>query len=1060
MAIKGTVKTISGVATATDLNGVTRTLQVGDKIALGETIATGLAPGTIILIEFDNGAKLDLAGGSELTLSADLFVAEAQPVLPAGQTEQQALDEVAKIQQALEKGEAFDPNQLPATAAGAGVVGGVGGNQGHTFVEVNFDNLAATPNSGFATQGIAAAFPQIQPVLNFLITPLAGVPAPNPAVAGTGLSAIVTLNPVNAIEGELFFYTASLDTPALTDFSITLSNGVVINFAAGSATGTSLAQQVPNDPYIDPSSTVVGISSSSGGSFSNVDLTSTTTVNIVDSIDTTFVTLNPVEATENGLAVYTASVSNPPQTPFAITLNNGVVINFAPGASTGSSAPQPVGNDPYINTGSTPISIVSSSGGNFEAVDLSSTSSLTVSDVNDTTTVTLNSISVLENQTIVYSASVNNAPQTDFSITLTNGVVISFAAGSLVGTSLPQPAQGEDPYLDSQNNLVGIASHTGGNFEAVDTNSLALVRIADTIDPTTLSLSATPTLTEDDTSVTYTASLSNVAETLVNVSLSNGAVIIIAAGQSQGSISVPVDNANFFLDGTRTITASISNASGGNFEQLSFDPNLIVSTAITDTINPTTVTLNSVSVPENQTIVYTASVDHAPQTNFSITLTNGVVINFAAGSTTGSSEPQPAQGDDVYLDSQNNLVSIVSTSGGNYEALVTNSDALVVITDTINPTTVSLSIGQLGTVLSYTATLTSPAQSPVRVTLSNDRIITIPRGQSQASIPVNPSAPNQNVNITSTNGGNFEQLVIDASAVSALATTALAFSLLSVPVVGDVLADTHAVQTLTASNFGQNLIASNEGNSSAPDDTSVTTAATGPVVQGQSSALLVDDSQGSVPTVADNVGITTTNDTPPESIVQASPVSISDQVLVGGTVDDHLIGGDGNDTISGGLGDDVLEGGLGNDILNGGAGKDVLIGGAGNDILVGGHGNDVLIGGAGNDILTGGSGQDTFVFTKEALSGNSADIITAGDFQVGVGGDVLDISDILAGLGIANASQNDVTSLFSISNAGGNSTLSVNTNNAPAAPIDLVTIQGVTTDLNTLLVNQQVDYTA
>ena len=56
--------------------------------------------------------------------------------------------------------------------------------------------------------------------------------------------------------------------------------------------------------------------------------------------------------------------------------------------------------------------------------------SFAVQDDSDTTVVTLNDVAVLENGAITYTASVNNVPQTAFSVTLSNGVVINFAAGS------------------------------------------------------------------------------------------------------------------------------------------------------------------------------------------------------------------------------------------------------------------------------------------------------------------------------------------------------------------------------------------------------------------------------------------------------------------------------------------------------------------------------------------------------------------------------------------------------------------------------------------------------
>ncbi|MEZ5483445.1 MAG: immunoglobulin-like domain-containing protein [Porticoccaceae bacterium] len=60
-------------------------------------------------------------------------------------------------------------------------------------------------------------------------------------------------------------------------------------------------------------------------------------------------TLNDVSAAENNSLIYTASVDNAPQTPFSVTLDNGVVIHFAAGALTGSLIRNRHKDDPYVD---------------------------------------------------------------------------------------------------------------------------------------------------------------------------------------------------------------------------------------------------------------------------------------------------------------------------------------------------------------------------------------------------------------------------------------------------------------------------------------------------------------------------------------------------------------------------------------------------------------------------------------------------------------------------------------------------------------------------------------
>ncbi|PPC90997.1 MAG: hypothetical protein CTY34_05505, partial [Methylobacter sp.] len=689
----------------------------------------------------------------------------------------------------------------------------------------------------------------------------------------------------------------------------------------------------------------------------------------------------------------------------------------------------------------------------------------------DVTTLTFDSISVAEDQSYVFTARLSNPPQTAFSVTLTNGVVINFAPGSTVGTSAPQPPQGDDPHIDTQILRIGVASTSGGNFESLNTSAPALLRFTDTIDTTTVSLTATPSVTEGDNSVTY-ATLTNPAQSAVVITLSNGSQITIAQGQSQGTVTVPLpiqDNAN--LDGTRQLSAEITNATGGNFERLVLNPAPAV-TEVTDTIDTTTVTLDNISVAENQSVVYTARVDNAPQTPFSVTLTNGVVINFAAGSTVGTSAPQPPQGDDPYRDAQVLRVGIASTSGGNYEQVTSGPSALVRFTDTVTPTTATLSLTGSGNQLRYTLTLSNPTQGPVRFTLSDGRTITVAQGRSEASIPVNPSDPNAPISLTGFSGGNFEQLNLDQTPVIAaqaalttlgLLTTLAVFDTAAAPAVFSDPADNATVQagrqaTPVAGDPVFDL------NSVDPNGILQAPAATPEQAENVADTNAVGQDSGNpadspTPTAADP-GLPAPDDAGnPPAQTDSTASSQAEEEQTSGS-DSQSGSGSVGSTPATGI-ENVIEGDSGNDTLQGTAANDSLNGAGGNDILVGGEGNDILIGGPGQDLLTGGAGRDTFVFTRDDLNAG-ADTITADDFKIGNNGDVLDVRDVLVGLGISQPTAGDLGTIFNVNQTGGNTTVSVNINTASGTPqsVELVTLQGVTTDLNTLLNNQQIEYTA
>ncbi|MFP3520642.1 immunoglobulin-like domain-containing protein, partial [Pseudomonas sp. SIMBA_077] len=80
----------------------------------------------------------------------------------------------------------------------------------------------------------------------------------------------------------------------------------------------------------------------------------------------------------------------------------------------------------------------------------------------------------------------------------------------------------------------------------------------DSIDDTGLSLSATDTVAEGG-SIVYTATLTNPAGTPVTVTLSNGAVITIAAGATTGTTTVAAPADDVYKDAGK-VEATITKA--------------------------------------------------------------------------------------------------------------------------------------------------------------------------------------------------------------------------------------------------------------------------------------------------------------------------------------------------------------------------------------------------------------------------------------------------------------------------------------------------------------------
>ena len=295
---------------------------------------------------------------------------------------------------------------------------------------------------------------------------------------------------------------------------------------------------------------------------------------------------------------------------------------------------------------------------------------------------------VAEGEDIEYTATLSHQAQTDvvvnflvdgesYSIVIPTG---SFSASTAV------PAQPDDVYVDGSSVSAYITTTSGGGFASLtfDPVARALTEVTDTIDTTTVSLTASSAVAEGG-QITYTASLTSpAAETPVLVTLSNGASITIPVGASSASTSVAAPGDDVYVDAA-PLSAHITSASGGNFESLQINP-APAATQITDTLDASTVSLSASSaVAEGGEITYTASLTSpAAETPVVVELSNGASITIAVGAVTGTTTVQAP--DDASTESQTVSASIVSASGGDFENLVADATpATTIIADAIPP---------------------------------------------------------------------------------------------------------------------------------------------------------------------------------------------------------------------------------------------------------------------------------------------------------------------------------------------------------------------------------------
>ncbi|WP_242201984.1 MULTISPECIES: immunoglobulin-like domain-containing protein, partial [unclassified Pseudomonas] len=393
---------------------------------------------------------------------------------------------------------------------------------------------------------------------------------------------------------------------------------------------------------------------------------------------------------EGGNITYTATLTNPAQTPVTVTLSNGQTILIEAGKSAGSVLFETPANDVYNNGSTVNTTITNATGGNFENLATNpAPATTTITDSIDTTTVTLTADqSVVEGGNITYTATLTNPAQTAVTVTLSNGQTINIEAGKSSGT-LVFETPANDVYNNGSTVNTTITNATGGNFENLATNPTpATTTITDSIDTTTVTLTADPSVVEGG-NITYTATLTNPAQTAVTVTLSNGQTINIEAGKSSGTVVFETPANDVYNNGS-TVNTTITNATGGNFENLATNPSP-ATTTITDSIDTTTVTLTAdPSVVEGGNITYTATLTNPAQTPVTVTLSNGQTIVIEAGKSAGSVVFEtPAN--DVYNNGSTVNTTITSATGGNFENLATNpAPATTTITDSIDTTTVTL----------------------------------------------------------------------------------------------------------------------------------------------------------------------------------------------------------------------------------------------------------------------------------------------------------------------------------------------------------------------------------
>ncbi|MBC6625359.1 retention module-containing protein [Pseudomonas sp.] len=709
-------------------------------------------------------------------------------------------------------------------------------------------------------------------------------------VAGNGATTTIndTIDKVDVVltatttvgEGGNIVYTASLVdkngapvTNINNPLTVTLDNGQTITIGVNQSSG-SVSVLAPDDVYKGDQTVTTAIKGVTGGEHFENLAPGTTPVNttVTDTPGTdniTTVTLTaPNAVNEGGQITYTATLSNKAGTDVTLKLDNGSSITIKAGETVGTvTVPAPT-DDVFIDKSTQTVKITDASGGNFEKLEVAgSGATTTINDTIDKVDVVLTATTTVgEGGNIVYTASLvdkNGAPVTNITnpltVTLDNGKTITIGVNQSSGSvSVIAP---DDVYKGDQTVTTAIKGVTGGeHFEnlvpGTDNVTTTVTDTPGTDNTTTVTLTA-PTEASEGGQITYTATLSNKAGTDVTLKLDNGSSIMIKAGDTVGTVTVPAPTDDVFIDKS-TQTVKITETTGGNFEKLEVAGDG-ATTTINDTIDKVDVVLTATTtVGEGGNIVYTASLvdkNGAPVTNITnpltVTLDNGKTITIGVNQSSGSITTIAP--DDVYKGDQTVTTAIKGVTGGeHFENLVPGTTPVnTTVTDTPgtdNTTTVTLTApteANEGGQITYTATLSNKAGTDVTLKLDNGSSITIKAGDTVGTVTVPAPTDDvfidkstQTVKITETTGGNFEKLEVAGSG----ATTTINDTIDKVDVV--------LTATTTVGEGGNIVYTASLVDKNGAPVTNITNPLTVTLDNGKTITIGVNQSSGSITTIA------------------------------------------------------------------------------------------------------------------------------------------------------------------------------------------------------------------
>lgn len=382
------VTRVEGTAWVRTSDGSKVAVKEGMRVPVNAEIIT--ETGASVELEIPGSPPMTISDNREFLVSGDIAEVDVDPVAAALANPDDPA--ITAVLAALEAGD--DPfAQLDPTAA---VLTGGGEGGGSSFTRLV--SIVET------TRPLALEYPRpgVPDVENVRLGGYSGSDVDPTLVTGT--STITLETPERVTEGDSYEIVARVDRPVTgQDLIITLTNGSTITIPVGETEGRVIVDNpYPDDVYEQGDRPeIIGIDSTTGGNYENLDTSSTSGSDIVDDDDATTITLEgPETVTEGDEITITATVDNPPQgSDLVIKLTNGQEIVIKDGETTGFVT-YPARPDDSTVQGNIPeeVGIESSTGGNYEKVEHGGPVTTTVED-NDTPSITVTDTLISEGGT-------------------------------------------------------------------------------------------------------------------------------------------------------------------------------------------------------------------------------------------------------------------------------------------------------------------------------------------------------------------------------------------------------------------------------------------------------------------------------------------------------------------------------------------------------------------------------------------------------------------------------------------------------------------------------------